>query len=189
MHLGKFSYFLDFFVIPPVVLFFLYRLPYEFSAMKGGFSLAAVLAGFFAWTFIEYAFHRWLLHDCPGVKHLHDEHHERPEALFGTPPLVGVIQISLCVFLPLSFIGPVSAAGVTAGMLAGYLAYISVHWATHHVREPRSAYLIRARRRHALHHYRAGQTNFGVTTGFWDRLFGTEHLRSGQRAARPEISA
>lgn len=189
MHLGKFAYFLDFFVIPPVVLYFLYRLPYEFSLVKGGISLAAVVAGFFAWTFIEYAFHRWLLHDCRWLKHLHDEHHDSPDALFGTPPLVGVIQIALCVFLPLSFVGPVSAAGVTAGMLAGYLAYISVHWATHHLHEPRGAYTMRARRRHMLHHFRAGQTNFGVTTGLWDRVFGTEHLRAAQRAASRESGA
>jgi len=184
MHLGKFSYFLDFFIIPPVVAYFLYLLPYELSLMSGGISAAAILGGFVLWTLIEYAFHRWLLHEWPPLRHLHDEHHEHPEALFGTPPLVGVLQIALCVFVPLWFVGPVTAAGVTAGMLAGYLAYISVHWATHHVRDPRIGYLVRARRRHMLHHYRAGRANFGVSTGFWDRVFGTEHLRTTQQVTR-----
>ena len=181
MHLGKFGYFLDFFIIPPVVAFFLYLLPYELSLMRGGVGIVAVIAGFFIWTFVEYAFHRWLLHEWPYLRHLHDEHHQNPDALFGTPPLVGVIQISFCIFLPLWFVEPVTAAGLTAGMLAGYLAYISVHWATHHVHDPKIGYLVRARRRHMLHHYRAGQTNFGVSTGFWDWVFGTQHLRPHHR--------
>ncbi len=184
MHLGKFSYFLDFFIIPPVVLGFLYLLPYEMSLMKGGVSLAAVLGGFMLWTLVEYVFHRWLLHEWPLLRHLHDEHHEYPDALFGTPPLLGIIQIAVCVFLPLHFVEPVTAAGVTAGMLAGYLVYISVHWATHHLRNPNLSYLVRAKRRHMLHHFREGQTNFGVSTGLWDRVFGTEELRQRQRISR-----
>ncbi len=180
MHLGRFAYFLDFFIIPPAVIFFLYLLPYELSLMRGGVGAVSVVAGFFVWTLVEYVFHRWLLHEWPWLRHLHDEHHQEPDALFGTPPLVGVIQISFCVFFPLWFVEPVTAAGLTAGMLAGYLAYISVHWATHHIHDPKTGYLIRARRRHMLHHYRAGQANFGVSTGFWDWVFGTGHVRSPQ---------
>ena len=34
-------------------------------------------------------------------------------------------------------------------------------------------YFYRLKRRHAQHHHVDGGRNFGVTTGFWDRIFGT----------------
>jgi sterol desaturase/sphingolipid hydroxylase (fatty acid hydroxylase superfamily) len=57
--------------------------------------------------------------------------------------------------------------------VTGYLAYVFVHSATHHWAPRRGSYLFRARRRHALLHHRSEEGNFGVTTGFWDVVFGT----------------
>lgn len=185
MSLGKFSYFLDFFLLPPAIIFFLWLLPRELTLVSISLGLAFFLIGFLFWTLIEYAFHRWLLHGGTTLRRLHEAHHNNPEALFGTPPLVGMIQIMLCIFLPLYFVKPAAAGAMTAGMLFGYFVYIFVHWATHHLPISGSGYFAQvfahARRRHMVHHYRGGAANFGVTTGLWDRLFGTEHERAGQR--------
>lgn len=180
MNLGRFSYFLDFFLLPPAIIFFLWILPQELTLLGVGLGIAFFVSGFLFWTLIEYVFHRWVLHGWPVLRRLHESHHREPEALFGTPPLVGLIQIALCIFLPLYFVKPAAAGAMTAGMLLGYLAYISVHWVTHHVRPAGSGYLAHARRRHMVHHYRGGAANYGVTTGFWDRVFGTEHERAVQ---------
>ena len=61
----------------------------------------------------------------------------------------------------------------TAGMVTGYLWYVFVHYATHHFRPRRGTYLYRARVRHARHHHLSDDGNFGVTTAFWDHVFGT----------------
>jgi sterol desaturase/sphingolipid hydroxylase (fatty acid hydroxylase superfamily) len=37
----------------------------------------------------------------------------------------------------------------------------------------KSRWATNLKRHHALHHYRGGESNFGVTTRIWDRLFGT----------------
>jgi sterol desaturase/sphingolipid hydroxylase (fatty acid hydroxylase superfamily) len=70
--------------------------------------------------------------------------------------------------------GRLLATGLTAGLATGYLWYMVVHHATHFWIGRRDSYLYAAKRRHALHHHRDGERNFGVTTGFWDRVFGTE---------------
>jgi cyclopropane-fatty-acyl-phospholipid synthase len=68
-------------------------------------------------------------------------------------------------------------------MAGGYLAYAMVHHATHHAtrRLARQAgisrWLTGRRRWHALHHsQRQTPGHFGVTTGFWDRVFGTTQV-------------
>jgi sterol desaturase/sphingolipid hydroxylase (fatty acid hydroxylase superfamily) len=58
--------------------------------------------------------------------------------------------------------------------MAGFFWYGLVHHSIHH-RKPRliARRLIQASRRHAQHHYAMQSGNFGVTTSFWDRVFGT----------------
>jgi cyclopropane-fatty-acyl-phospholipid synthase len=58
-------------------------------------------------------------------------------------------------------------------VLAGYLAYTVTHHATHHWRGE-SAWLLRRKQWHAQHHHRSAQPGFfGVTSGFWDGIFGS----------------
>ena len=56
-----------------------------------------------------------------------------------------------------------------------------VHHATLHFAIQPGDVLYRARVRHMAHHYRDG-CNFGVTTGFWDIVFGTTIRRGGRIA-------
>jgi sterol desaturase/sphingolipid hydroxylase (fatty acid hydroxylase superfamily) len=47
-----------------------------------------------------------------------------------------------------------------------------VHDAVHQWRLDHESFLYRAKLRHAAHHYGKQDGNFGVTTVFWDRVFG-----------------
>ena len=61
---------------------------------------------------------------------------------------------------------------VTCGVLAGYLAYTITHHATHHWNFD-NAWLKRRKRSHALHHHLDKPVGFGVTSVFWDWVFGS----------------
>ena len=79
------------------------------------------------------------------------------------------------VFLPAWALGSFNtASGLAVGMMAGFFWYGVVHHAIHH-RKPRiiATRLLLASRRHAQHHYSHEAGNFGVTTSFWDHVFGT----------------
>jgi sterol desaturase/sphingolipid hydroxylase (fatty acid hydroxylase superfamily) len=65
------------------------------------------------------------------------------------------------------------AAGFTAGMMLGYVWYVTAHYGIHHWTIKPAGYLGRLKRRHALHHHFDDLGNFGVTSGFWDHVFRT----------------
>ena len=144
---------------------------------------ALVLLGAAAWTLIEYALHRFVLHGLEPFQSWHMEHHERPTALMGTPTLLSTSLIALLVFLPaLLAAGFWRALALTLGMTAGYLAYALVHHATHHWRS-RGPWMIRRKRWHARHHHMTAC--YGVSSSFWDRVFGS----TGERSSRQSINA
>jgi cyclopropane-fatty-acyl-phospholipid synthase len=64
------------------------------------------------------------------------------------------------------------------GVLVGYLGYSLTHHATHHW-PARNAWTRRRKRWHAMHHGALAQPGYyGVTSGFWDALFGTRPARA-----------
>lgn len=140
------------------------------------------LTGLAGWTLVEYLLHRFVLHRLRPFSTWHAEHHRRPGALICTPTLLSATLIAALVFLPALLFGDLwRACALTFGLLAGYLGYATVHHAMHHWR-PDSAWLRRLKRVHALHHRTlAGAGHYGVTSAFWDRVFGTD-ARAGARA-------
>ena len=127
-----------------------------------------------AWTLLEYAIHRFVLHGLRPFSDWHAEHHRRPSALICAPTLLSAALIGGLVVLPaFLWVGPLRAGALTLGVLAGYLAYSTMHHAAHHWR-PYSGWAKGCKRRHALHHQHAGPGgHYGVTSGFWDRVFAT----------------
>ncbi len=98
-----------------------------------------------------------------------------PRELVGTPAWVSVSLGIVAVAGPCwAALGFDLATAATAGMVAGYLHYVFMHYAIHHWQPRPDSYLDRARRHHALHHHFDDEGNFGVSTAVWDRLFGTE---------------
>lgn len=181
MRMSKLIYFAEFFLFPPLISILL------IATLRGHFQLWLVdyILGIVLWTLFEYLLHRFVFHHMPVLSALHERHHHRPLELIGTPAWVSVCAVVICFAVPLYFlIGTEPAAAMTSGLMTGYLTYVFVHYATHHFQAQPDSYLYRARLRHAAHHYRGGNINFGVTTAFWDHVFGTAWEKDGGRAGR-----
>jgi len=139
--------------------------------------LAMVMLGVALWTLSEYATHRVIYHRVPAFKKYHEAHHADPQAYIGAPPLLGTSVVFLISFVPVATLAPALAIGLSAGMLTGYTVYLLVHHVIHFRAPMPGTYFYRARLHHALHHYRDDEGNYGVTTSFWDRVFGTRIVR------------
>jgi cyclopropane-fatty-acyl-phospholipid synthase len=149
-----------------------------------------VAAGLLGWSLAEYLLHRFVLHGMAPFRHWHATHHARPVALVSTPTVLSAALFAGLVFLPIAVLaGRWPAAAVTLGALIGYFAYALTHHATHHWRAE-NAWLMRRKRWHALHHHVTGRPGYyGVTTGIWDRLFGTAPRHATARPAADAAGA
>ena len=177
MRLTKWGYYADFVLYPALVvalsLHALWRKP---STLAGDWTLA-VLGGIVTWTFLEYLLHRVVLHHIPPFKGLHNLHHARPLDLIGTPSWISA-ALFFGLWLVLAHeIQPYLAGGVTAGLMLGYLGYVFMHHAVHKLQSRPGSWLFDAKVRHALHHHSPAPCNFGVSTGFWDTVFGSGQAR------------
>lgn len=167
------AFFLDFVIYPPLILLCLYLAFAKGGMIAALWSAAWVLIGLTTWSLAEYLIHRFAFHHAPVLKPIHLAHHEQPRGLNGTPTIVTVIVFYLLVYWPAAhWIHPASAAALTAGILTGYLAYVLVHYVVHHLGSGGSKSLRKLIKLHAMHHHDAAH-NFGVTSAFWDRVFGT----------------
>ena len=139
------------------------------------YGIVALVIGVSGWTLVEYAMHRVVLHAVPVLRTMHDMHHKNPGAYVGTPAWVSLAAFVLGAFAPVwwSF-GFEIASGSTAGLMLGYCWYLIVHVAVHHWQLEPGSPLYAAKLRHAGHHYRSAEGNFGVTIALWDRLLKTE---------------
>lgn len=174
MKMNKIGYFSEFLLFPPLVLiatFFAFRDPGRPPLVTWMIVFCAGLAG---WTLVEYLLHRLLFHHVPILARLHERHHNSPEDLIGTPAWASALIALTAVATPaVAMLGFDLGTAATAGMVTGYLWYVLIHYATHHWQPGKGSYLYRARLHHARHHYVSQAGNFGVTTGVWDRVFGT----------------
>ena len=59
-----------------------------------------------------------------------------------------------------------------AGLMTGYMIYEQWHYFTH-FGQTSSKFLKTLKRDHMHHHYRQGDMGFGVSSYFWDTVFGT----------------
>jgi sterol desaturase/sphingolipid hydroxylase (fatty acid hydroxylase superfamily) len=142
---------------------------------------AIALVGLAGWTFIEYVLHRFVLHGFPPFIRWHAQHHKRPSALICTPTLLSAMLIGILIFLPALLLGGTwRACALTTGLLTGYLFYALTHHAIHHLRGS-SAWLLKRKHSHALHHHLEHGQHYGVTSAFWDHVFGSmgQHREAG----------
>lgn len=174
MRLSKFGYYADFIVYPGLLLLTGAIALRSAPIMEHVQWLLSALLGIAAWPPLEYLAHRFILHRVPPFREMHAVHHASPVDLVGTPTWLSVAIIGGAVFLPLwREAGLNLAGGLTTGIMLGYLWYVGVHHAVHHRRARRGSYLHRAKVRHALHHRARAPCNFGVTTEWGDRAFGS----------------
>ncbi|MEP6483305.1 MAG: sterol desaturase family protein [Rudaea sp.] len=136
---------------------------------------ATIAAGLLVFSFVEYAFHRWLFHGLPNpARDGHDKHHADPQGYdalpFFMPPLAMLALAGI-----LALVLPSSTALLLSGALAlGYASYGVVHTVIHAVRF-RRALPMRWAAHHHVHHHHA-TSNYGVTTPLWDILLGTRYV-------------
>lgn len=146
--------------------------------------LTAALGGYFAWTILEYALHRFVLHGVQPFRAMHEQHHLQPHARIGTPTLVSAPLFASLVFAPAWWlVGPWWACALTLGVVLGYLAYAITHHLCHESGPADSAWSQRHKRWHGRHHRSAKPGCYGVSHRFWDHVFGTNLEPSRTRGA------
>lgn len=145
-----------------------------------GVALVVVL-----YPLVEYVMHRWLLHatwlyksplTAKVWKRIHYDHHQNPHdlsVLFGA--IYTTLPTILLITLPLGWLVG-GASGALAAMASGLLiftGYEFCHCVQHLPFTPQNRWLREIKKRHLAHHFHSEQGNFGITSGIWDRAFGT----------------
>jgi len=138
------------------------------------------LVGVFSWTLMEYVMHRFAFHFesrkekvQKAVYTIHLVHHHYPndeDRLF-QPPLVNIILAAVFVGIFYLIMGKLTFV-FTPGLVLGYVLYSSTHYSIHKIKPP-FKFLQPIWRHHTLHHYRYQNKAFGVSSPFWDMIFGT----------------
>ena len=163
----------------PILIFFPY---YSISSLDySGLNVAMIfLSGVFIWTLTEYILHRFAFHYNPETEKgkrinyvLHGNHHEYPrdkERLF-MPAAPSLIIASMFFFLFFLIMGT-NVFAFFPGFMLGYLIYGTMHFAIH-AWNPPFRWMKGLWRNHHLHHYKHTDMGFGVSSTFWDHIFGT----------------
>lgn len=174
VRLSKAGYYADFVFYPVLLLLLAGAAVDHDSPVHWLIWLLLCATGIATWTLIEYWLHRVVFHHVVPFRGFHDLHHDAPTAKIGTPTWVTASLICGGMLLPLWREGGFNlASGLTSGLVAGYLWYVTAHHAAHHWRAHPDSYLYRVKQHHAIHHHAGYPCYFGVTTLFWDRVFGT----------------
>jgi len=148
-------------------------------ALPSLMKMAIFLFGFLFFTLAEYLIHRFVFHTQVSsnknnwIAQLHGFHHAHPtDKKRLTLPLSVAIGVSLLVFFGLWVLLGQYAWFFFPGFILGYAFYLFVHYLIHTRRAPKGLLEI-LWKNHYSHHYRDANKAFGVTTPFWDLVFGT----------------
>ena len=178
----------------PIIILFLF-----YSAYKFEFSFLQImllfLGGIFFWTFFEYIMHRFVFHwtsDNSRIQRIsyvmHGNHHEFPrdkQRLF-MPPVPSII-ISGIVFGIMYLFIQTYTFSFFPGFILGYLLYGSMHYAIH-AWNPPFKWMKPIWRNHHLHHYKNDHKGFGVSSHFWDTIFGTGFDLKKEKENKEEVA-
>lgn len=172
------------------------------------------MVGLFLWTLVEYILHRCLFHLDKYVSYLvdwmtqrtddfkrylpdnrvgitlhfllHGIHHYLPmdKLRLVMPPTLFVVlafpfwKLAHSVFYWNWHV----ATAVFCGGIFGYICYDLTHYFLHHRNLP--SYYRDLKKYHLQHHFADYENGFGVTSRFWDKVFGTELVMPVGRAAK-----
>lgn len=137
--------------------------------------------GLGVWTLLEYVIHGPLSHRFQTfVSPLHDVHHRDPHAVFTARAWMPLLAITLAMVMFFRFH---PGTFFFLGVVGGFVAYEVVHYRIHFAR-PRNRLETLLRIRHLAHHSYRPNAIFGVTSPFWDRVFGTEPAPADQEEMR-----
>ncbi len=135
------------------------------------------LLGVGFWTFLEYILHRFLGHVHKGNNFFKAEHlRHHAKAHYFAPAhkkALAAIMVSLLLLsLFTLFTGAEIALAFVVGLTGMYALYETTH-SRYHKTDPVWLPFIVLRKHHFYHHFHNPYCNYGVTTRFWDRVFGT----------------
>ncbi|KAF3933631.1 hypothetical protein ABW19_dt0209639 [Dactylella cylindrospora] len=167
----------------PCVSYGVYRASEGLSPENIGICFAGGIA---IWTLVEYCLHRFLFHldeYLPDNNHaitlhflLHGIHHYLPMDRYRLvmPPTLFLVlatpfwKLAHTIFYMNWYVG----TAVYCGGIFGYICYDLTHYFLHHKNLP--SYYRELKKYHLQHHFADYENGFGVTSRFWDRVFGTE---------------
>jgi sterol desaturase/sphingolipid hydroxylase (fatty acid hydroxylase superfamily) len=164
-----------------------------------GQTAAAVAISTFVYPLVWYVLHRWVLHSrwmfkvpvlASTWKRIHYDHHQDPnhlEVLFGA--LHTTLPTIALATAPIGYlIGGVGGAAIAfaTGLLTTCF-YEFCHCIQHLAYKPKSKWLAEMKKRHMAHHFHDENGNYGITTFFWDKLFGTHYDRPERPAKSPTV--
>lgn len=138
------------------------------------------LGGIALFTLVEYLMHRFLYHIPARTEKskrfqyvIHGVHHDHPrdKARLAMPPLLSIVLATLFISLFRALMGAEGYA-FGGGFLFGYSTYLLAHYAVHIYKSPKN-FLGVIWKHHNLHHYVNDGGAFGVSSPFWDYIFGT----------------
>jgi 4-hydroxysphinganine ceramide fatty acyl 2-hydroxylase len=167
--------------------------PVTYGTYLASFGCASILEeamywglGLFLWTLVEYILHRFLFHLDKFLPDnrvaltlhflLHGIHHYLPMdklRLVMPPTLFLALATPFWKLAHAIFYWNWSiATAVYCGGIFGYICYDLTHYFLHHKTLP--AYWRDLKKYHLQHHFMDYENGFGVTSRFWDQIFGTE---------------
>jgi len=169
----------------PLVIFFLYSSALLYwSITHTSLSVVATvgmfLLGMLAFTWVEYNLHRYLFHMKTFTEGrrkvqymMHGVHHEFPKDKdrLAMPPLLSVTLSTILLLIFRVVLGDL-AFSFLPGFLVGYAGYLSIHYLVHASPPPKN-FLKVLWVNHSIHHYKDGETVFGVSSPLWDYVYGT----------------
>lgn len=176
----------------PVITYFIWK-AYSVGELGLGPTIAYFVFGLAFWTLAEYILHRWVFHFEPKGKFgqrlhfiFHGVHHDYPkDRLRLVMPLSASIPMAWIIYLIFSlFFTEFHLAAFFAGFLLGYLIYDECHYAIHHANF-KSGLLKKIKDHHMLHHYSDPEKGFGVSSYFWDKVFGSTFDNMKNKKERP----
>ena len=170
--------------IPLVIFTVISAVLIYYGIFEKGFTtpvmIALFFAGVFVFTLVEYIMHRYLYHveaRTPSMENIsytmHGIHHDYPKdkQRLAMPPVLALIIATFFFVLYRTLMGDY-VFGFLAGFLMGYTGYLCVHYSVHIFRVPKNAFKI-LWHHHAIHHYSQPDRAYGVSSPFWDYVFGT----------------
>ncbi|MHA6279581.1 sterol desaturase family protein [Salinimicrobium sp. CAU 1759] len=170
--------------LPLIIFFSIAAVLIYYGIFEKGFEVPEMillfLGGLFFFTLVEYLMHRYLYHIPATTERrkkisytMHGVHHDHPKdkTRLAMPPVLSLLIATILFILYRAVLGDL-VFGFLAGFLVGYAGYLAIHYSVHVFRVPNNILKV-LWHHHAIHHYREDDRAFGVSSPFWDHVFGT----------------
>jgi sterol desaturase/sphingolipid hydroxylase (fatty acid hydroxylase superfamily) len=150
------------------------------TSLTVGASVALFFVGVFVFTWVEYNMHRYVFHMATYTKMreklqytLHGVHHEFPrdKTRLAMPPLLSITIATILLLVFRVIMGDYVFAFLP-GFLVGYAIYLGMHYMVHAYQPPKGFFKY-IWINHSVHHYKNGESVFGVSSPLWDYVYGT----------------